>query len=99
MATTDVDELRVRAAAIVHKVGAPAVVVDTETAIGGGSAPGATLVSAGVGVPGMHADVLRAASTPVLARVVDGATVLDLRTVDATHDAQLVTVLKAAISP
>jgi L-seryl-tRNA(Ser) seleniumtransferase len=98
MATVGVDELRGRAAAIVSSVGAPAAVVDTDAAIGGGSAPGTTVPSAGLACPGALADVLRAQPVPVLARVVDGSTVLDLRTVDPADDSVVASAVKVALS-
>jgi L-seryl-tRNA(Ser) seleniumtransferase len=53
---------------------------------GGGSLPGQSIPSAGVRIDGDHSDALRAGHPPVLARVHDGATVLDLRTVDPADD-------------
>jgi L-seryl-tRNA(Ser) seleniumtransferase len=97
MAIADVGELRARAMAIAEAVGPPVTVVDTEAAVGGGSAPGAALASVGVAVPGAVADVLRAQAVPVLARVVDGMTVLDLRTVEPTHDSLVAAALKVAV--
>ncbi|MEO7556605.1 MAG: L-seryl-tRNA(Sec) selenium transferase [Acidimicrobiales bacterium] len=98
MATAEVGDLRARAAAIVEAVGAPATVVDTGAPVGAGSAPGAVLASAGVTVPGAVADALLAQSPPVLARVVDGTTVLDLRTIEPADDAHVAAALKAALS-
>ena len=43
----------------------------------------------GVALPGDRTDALRAASPPVLARVVDGQTVCDLRTVFPEQDSLL----------
>jgi len=40
----------------------------------------------------------RIQSPPVLARVVEGTTVLDLRAIDPADDAQVAAALKAAIS-
>ena len=99
MASLTIDELRRRATAVAASVGAPAIVVDTEAAVGGGSAPGIVLPSVGVAVPGSVADELRAASTPVLARVIDDRTVADLRTVDPAQDELLAVALKAAVRP
>jgi L-seryl-tRNA(Ser) seleniumtransferase len=99
MAIVGVDELRERAEAVVAAVGGPAATVETEAAVGGGSAPGTVLASVGVSVPGAVADALRAQSVPVLARVMAGTTVLDLRTVDPSQDALVIAALKASIAP
>jgi L-seryl-tRNA(Ser) seleniumtransferase len=61
-------------------------VVDTVAVAGGGSVPGQELASAGVAVDGDHAERLRAWDPPIVARVHDGATVCDLRTVDPADD-------------
>jgi L-seryl-tRNA(Ser) seleniumtransferase len=98
MATITVDELRARSAAVVEAVGPPATVVETSATIGGGSAPGTVVPSAGVSVPGAVADALRAHRPPVLARVLDGCTVLDLRAVEPAHDAVIAAALKAAVA-
>jgi L-seryl-tRNA(Ser) seleniumtransferase len=82
MAATPVDELRARAVAL--GVGR---VVDTVGVAGGGSVPGQELPSVGVAVDGgAAADVLRAHDPPIIARVQDGATICDLRTVDPADD-------------
>ena len=82
MATVRPDDLRRRAEAL--GVGD---VVDCESVPGGGSAPGVTIPSWGVALDGDRTGALRAHETPVIARVVDGRTVLDLRTVDPADDA------------
>ena len=57
--------------------------------MGGGALPGRTIPSVGVALPGDRTAALRAATPPVLARVVDGHTVCDLRTVFPDQDALL----------
>ena len=79
MATIPVDELRARAAALGD-------VADCSSVPGGGSLPGLEIPSAGVALAGDHTAALRAASPPVIARVADGRTILDLRTVDPDDD-------------
>jgi len=93
MAAIPVPALRARAEAL--GVGR---VVDTVAVAGGGSVPGQELPSAGVAVDGDHAAALRAADLPVLARVHDGVTVCDLRTVDPADDPVVAGALKVAIS-
>ena len=81
MATAPVDELRRRAAAL-----GTGEVVDTEAVPGGGSAPALVIPSAGVALDGDHTAALRAFDPPIIARVHEGRTVLDLRTVDPADD-------------
>jgi L-seryl-tRNA(Ser) seleniumtransferase len=74
-------------------------VIESATAIGGGSAPGATLPTFALALQldGMSAqqlaDALRRADTPVIARVEDDRVLLDLRTVFPEQDAQLLAAL------
>ena len=62
---------------------------------GGGSVPGHDVPSAGVAVDGDHAAALRANDPPIVARVHDGETILDLRTVDPADDPVLAKALAA----
>ncbi|HUP87279.1 MAG TPA: L-seryl-tRNA(Sec) selenium transferase [Acidimicrobiales bacterium] len=82
MATTDVGSLRRRAESLGH-----GEVVDCESVPGGGAAPGVTIPSAGIALDGDRTAALRAHEPPVIARVAEGRTVLDLRTVDPADDA------------
>ena len=82
MATASVESLRSRAEAI--GIGD---VIDCESVPGGGSVPGATIPSCAIAIDGDRTEELRAYAPPVFARVVDGRTVLDLRTVDPEDDA------------
>ncbi len=74
-------------------------VVETAAAIGGGSAPGATLPSFAMALTfdGMSAqqlaDALRRAETPVIGRVEEERVLLDLRAVFPEQDAQVLTAL------
>jgi L-seryl-tRNA(Ser) seleniumtransferase len=76
-----------------------ASVIDGESAIGGGSAPGVTVPTSLVRLawPGWSADRLeawlRGLDTPVIARIQDDGVVLDLRTVDPVEDARLAAAL------
>jgi L-seryl-tRNA(Ser) seleniumtransferase len=81
MATLPQATLRARAEAL-HA----GTVVDTEAVAGGGTLPGVEIPSAGVAIEGDHVATLRAATPPIIARVRDGSTVLDLRTVDPSDD-------------
>ncbi len=81
MATVPVAQLRARAAAL--GAGTP---VACESVAGGGSLPGLSIPSAGVRLDGDHTGALRSGHPPIVARVHEGATVLDLRTVDPADD-------------
>ena len=84
MATLAIDDLRSRAAAI-----APDLVVDTMAVPGGGTLPGVEIPSVGLRLDGDRTADLRAGTPPVIARVADQATLLDLRTVHPDDDAVL----------
>jgi len=96
MVATPVDALRARADEIVAGVeyacaarGAP-----MESVPGAGSAPGVTMPSFGLEVPGDHLDALRASPVPVIARARDGVTLLDLRSVDPADDVTVAEALR-----
>ena len=84
MATLTIDDLRSRAATI-----APDLVVDTMAVPGGGTLPGVEIPSVGLRLYGDRTADLRAGTPPVIARVADQATLLDLRTVHPDDDAVL----------
>jgi L-seryl-tRNA(Ser) seleniumtransferase len=81
MASVPVEELRARAASFVK-----GEVVACESVPGGGSVPGLAIPSAGLALDGDHTEALRSNDPPVIARVADGRTILDLRTVDPADD-------------
>jgi L-seryl-tRNA(Ser) seleniumtransferase len=89
MATRPVEELRARAEAVVAAGRGHAQVVDCAAAMGGGTLPGVAIPSCGVAVAGNVSRALRTWSPPVIARVHDGRTVCDLRTVLPEHDGHL----------
>ncbi len=89
MATRPVDELRSRAEALVAAGRGQAQVVDCAAAMGGGTLPGVAIPSCGVAVAGDVSRALRTWSPPVIARVHDGRTVCDLRTVLPEQDGHL----------
>lgn len=90
MASASLETLRARAAAL--GAGEP---VALESLPGAGSLPGITMPSFGVALPGDHAAALRRNPVPVLARVRDQITYLDLRTVDPADDHLVVSALRA----
>lgn len=93
MAAAPVEGLRARAEALgVGKV------VDTVAVAGGGSVPGQDVPSAGVALDGDHAAALRRLDPPIVARVHEGMTICDLRTVDPLDDPVLARALSACTS-
>jgi L-seryl-tRNA(Ser) seleniumtransferase len=89
MASAPVGDLEERARAIVERAGAGEV-VPCASLTGGGTLPGIDIPSVGIALDGDHTAALREATPlPVIARVDDGRTILDLRTVDPADDAQL----------
>lgn len=94
MAALPAEALEQRAHAVVAAAGvgeaAPMVSVP-----GGGTLPGVEIDSFGVVVDGDHTAALRAGTPPIIARVSDHRTWLDLRTVAPDDDQQVVAALKA----
>jgi L-seryl-tRNA(Ser) seleniumtransferase len=81
IASLTLEELSRRA----HSIGVGDV-VDCYSVVGGGSVPGSRIPSIGVALRGDHAEYLRSATVPIIARVIGGVTVADLRTVDPRED-------------
>ncbi|MCP3939348.1 MAG: L-seryl-tRNA(Sec) selenium transferase, partial [Actinomycetia bacterium] len=71
-------------------------VVDSEATPGGGSLPTATIASAAIEIAGDHSTELRDHTTPIIARVHEGRTLLDLRTIDPADDAIITSALAAS---
>jgi len=92
LATRSVEELRSRAEAL--GVGS---VVDTLAVTGGGTLPGTEIPSVGIALEGDGRSGLRGATVPVIARVIEDRTVLDLRTVEPDQD-PLVSAAVAAVT-
>jgi L-seryl-tRNA(Ser) seleniumtransferase len=98
MVGASTDELRARADDLVLRAGVGEV-VDSEAVPGAGSAPGATIPSIAVRVPGDHLASLRShGTTPIVARTRDGCTHLDLRSVRPEDDALLAAALRSCVS-
>lgn len=97
MAATPMADLTARAHAIVDTCAKSIAitVVETEAVPGGGTLPTVTMPSIGVRVQGDHLDALRQRDLPIIARVVDGNTVLDLRSVSPEQDARVIEALSA----
>ncbi|MCP4961582.1 MAG: L-seryl-tRNA(Sec) selenium transferase [Actinomycetia bacterium] len=95
MATIPQPVLSRRAEAIVAASGI-GMVVDSEATPGGGSLPTATIASAAIEIAGDHSTELRDHTTPIIARVHEGRTLLDLRTIDPADDAIITSALAAS---
>jgi L-seryl-tRNA(Ser) seleniumtransferase len=97
------DEIRLRAQEIAAQLpaGYKAEMIDGESVIGGGAAPGATLKTKllVISIDGVSADEfamrLRQSDPPLIARVDEDRVVLDLRTVFPEQDATVVEVLRS----
>ena len=97
MATTPVEELKRRADRVAENVSLPWCVSEScESVPGGGTLPEVSMPSHGVSLRGNRTKALRQFSPPVIARVVHGATVLDLRTVDPADDSLLVEAIRSS---
>ncbi len=94
MASLSTSELEARARAVVEAAGVGQM-AEMKSVPGGGTLPGVEIDSAGVVLDGDHADPLRAGTPPIIARVSEGRTWLDLRTVAAHHDSDVVAALRA----
>ncbi len=93
MVATSTDELRARADKIIAAAGVGEV-EPMQAIPGAGSAPGNTIESIGIRIPGDRLAALRSGSMPVIARTRDGCTLLDLRTVDPDCDEAIVAALQ-----
>ena len=72
--------------------------IETVSTPGGGTLPGVEIESVGVGVAGDRTAALRQRDRPIIARVADNKTVVDLRTVHPDDDAEVAAALRAVSS-
>ncbi|MBT7429134.1 MAG: L-seryl-tRNA(Sec) selenium transferase [Ilumatobacter sp.] len=84
MASAPVDELRSRAVAL--GIGD---VIDVMSTPGGGTLPGIEIPSAGVAINGDRRVALRERERPLIGRMIDGRTVIDMRTVHPDDDGEV----------
>lgn len=105
MVSMSPDAIRARALSWQEQVGRGSTIVETRSAIGGGSLPGDTLPSWALRLhppDGSPADslaqALRTAPTPVLGRIEDDALLLDPRTVLPEHEPALIDSVTRALS-
>lgn len=92
MATTPVERLRARAESVVSNAGC-GTVTNSIAVPGGGTLPTVEIPSIAIELDGNHRDALRSTSTPVIARVHEGKTICDLRSIEESDDAYLAEVL------
>jgi L-seryl-tRNA(Ser) seleniumtransferase len=86
MAAAPVAALEERANRIAGAVGGGVEVVSCASVPGGGTLPGTEIPSVGLALPADRTDELRSGTPPVIARVEDDRTILDLRTVAPDDD-------------
>lgn len=96
MATATVDELQRRADKIVATAGVGEV-EPMQAVAGAGSAPGATIPSIGIRIAGDQLALLRSCVPPIVARTRDGATLLDLRTIESGSDGVVAAALRRCV--
>ncbi len=105
MLTTSVEAIDRRAEALAHtlrEAGVPADVVNGESTVGGGSAPGETVPTRLIQIRDRSVSAavlesrLRELDPPVIARILNDRLVLDLRTVSPVDDARLARLLTSA---
>jgi L-seryl-tRNA(Ser) seleniumtransferase len=91
---TPLDTLSARAHAVVADAGRGTVVASVALP-GAGSAPGSEMPSVAISIEGDSLAALRGHTPPVIGRVRDGATLLDLRSVEPDADPHLVAALRS----
>jgi L-seryl-tRNA(Ser) seleniumtransferase len=97
MATAPVASLRERADKVVSGLAGPARSQQTVSVAGGGALPGVEIPSWGLSLPGDRRAALRAhRPRPVVARVHEGETVIDLRTVAPDDDPEVAEAIMSA---
>jgi L-seryl-tRNA(Ser) seleniumtransferase len=94
----DSDELRRRAQRIADLLGAPAEVVASSGAVGGGGAPMQPLPGWAVAMPAELAPPLRTGEPSVVGRVEDGRLLLDVRAVPVEADDTLVAAVRVVLA-
>ena len=94
MASLETAKLKERAQAIIAESG-QGEVTELASVPGGGTLPGIEIDSCGVVLDGDLTFALRAGTTPIIARVSDDRTWLDMRTVAPDDDRHVIAALKA----
>ena len=103
MISASIDDLHARADALAARLGDRVDAVKLRSTVGGGSLPGETLPSVGLGVRAASATraltALRTGEPPVIGRIENGRVVLDLRTVEPDRDDDLAAAIEQAVGP
>jgi L-seryl-tRNA(Ser) seleniumtransferase len=94
MITLSAEEIRIRAIAVAERIPG-ATVIEGRSVIGGGSTPNQSLATWLISMPGAKDVRLREHTPPIIARVEDGCTLLDLRTVFVEEEDILVEALQS----
>jgi L-seryl-tRNA(Ser) seleniumtransferase len=106
MVATPLSELGARAHAIIAAVADTAgpdragrlEIIETDAVPGAGSAPGVTVSSVGIALDGDHLGDLRGLDPPIIARVRDHRSIIDLRSVLADDDHLIVAALSGVVA-
>jgi len=85
MVATPLSELRTRAENIIATTSIGSV-VEVDSLVGAGSAPGSTITSIGIAIPGDQRALLRSQTTPVIARTLGNTTYIDMRSIAPADD-------------
>lgn len=91
MASASVASLEARATALITSDRITPAAMDAVP--GAGAAPGTTIPSFGLAIVGDHLAALRGAARPVIGRIHEGRTLLDLRSVDPADDPSIAAAL------
>ena len=98
MAMASNGSLQARAEAIVNAGGVGAI-IETMAVPGGGTLPTVEIPSVGIAIEGDHRKALRTAPVPIMARVAEDTTILDLRSVDTEDDLAITNALQRVGAP
>lgn len=93
MAAASVGSLQKRAESIVGEAGVGSV-AETMAVPGGGTLPTVEIPSFAITLEDDRRDVLRSGSLPVMARVSEGSTIIDLRSIDPADDPVVIAALR-----
>jgi L-seryl-tRNA(Ser) seleniumtransferase len=97
MIARPLDDIRKTAASWANQLGENVAVIDGESAVGGGSLPGATLPTALLALDVPNPDgfmaALRSAPTPIIARIADDRVLFDPRTVLPDEERRFIEIL------
>ncbi|MGA0230632.1 MAG: L-seryl-tRNA(Sec) selenium transferase [Ilumatobacteraceae bacterium] len=97
MASAPVAEVRARAERIAEACPESVSVVDLESLPGAGSAPGRGIPSAGLALDVALVTALRRCAVPVIARLDEGRTVIDLRSVSPVDDEMITAAITSVL--